>query len=72
MNNWKIWHINIGGYTTFYIKEPKLRKIEKSRYIDRVVHRWLVDSFLIDAYVSTFISTSYACLKNKGTHRAVI
>lgn len=32
-----------GGYTTFYVTEPKLRKIEKSRYIDRIVHRWLVD-----------------------------
>ena len=28
-----------GGYTTFYITEPKLRKIEKSKYIDRIVHR---------------------------------
>lgn len=60
-----------GGYAVFYIREPKLRKIEKSRYIDRVVHRWLVDNFLIDLYVPTFISTSYACLKQRGTHKAV-
>ena len=35
-----------GGYKVFYITEPKVRKIEKSRYIDRIVHRWLVDNFL--------------------------
>jgi len=33
-----------GGYITFYIIEPKVRKIEKSRYIDRIVHRWVVRS----------------------------
>ena len=59
-----------GGYTEFYVTEPKLRKIEKSRYIDRIVHRWLVDNFLLKGFVSQFINTSYACIKNKGTHRA--
>ena len=60
------------GYTTFYVTEPKLRKIEKSRYIDRIVHRWLVDNFLEPAFVPQFISTSFACLKNKGMHRACL
>ena len=59
-----------GGYTTFYVTEPKLRKIEKSRYIDRLVHRWLVDNFLEPAFSTQFIYHSYACLKNKGMHRA--
>lgn len=59
-----------GGYQVFYVTEPKLRKIEKSRYIDRIVHRWLVDEFLIPTYVPTFINTSFACLKNKGMHMA--
>lgn len=59
-----------GGYTEFYVTEPKRRKIEKSRYIDRIVHTWLVDNFLIKGFVSQFIDTSYACLKNKGMHRA--
>ena len=27
-----------GGYATFFVYEPKIRKIEKSRYIDRIVH----------------------------------
>lgn len=61
-----------GGYTSFYVTEPKLRKVEASAYIDRVVHRWVVDSFLIDAFVPQFIDTSYACIKNKGMHRAAL
>lgn len=61
-----------GGYTVFYISEPKVRRIEKSRYIDRIVHRWVVDNFLIPYFVPTFVNTSYACLKNKGMHKACL
>lgn len=61
-----------GGYQTFYIKEPKERKIEKSRYIDRIVHRWLVDNIIAPAFVPTFINTTFACLKNRGMHRSAI
>lgn len=60
------------GYTAFYITEPKLRKIEKSKYIDRIVHRFVVDNFLIPYFVPTFISTSYACIKMKGMHKACL
>ncbi len=59
-----------GGYTEFYVTEPKLRKIEKSRYIDRIVHRWIVDNFLEPYFIPTFIETSYACLKGKGMHKS--
>lgn len=48
----------------FYVTEPKVRKIEKSRYIDRIVHRWVVDNFLEPAYIPQFIKTTYACIKN--------
>lgn len=61
-----------GGYTVFYISEPKVRRIEKSRYIDRIVHRWVVDNFLIPYFVPTFVNTSYACLKDKGMHKACL
>lgn len=61
-----------GGYTVFYVTEPKVRKIEKSKYIDRIVHRWVVDNFLEPAFVPQFISTSYACLKGKGMHKACL
>lgn len=60
------------GYTEFYVTEPKIRKIEKSRYIDRIVHRWIVDNFLEPAFVPQFIPTSYACLKGRGMHRAAM
>lgn len=61
-----------GGYTSFYVTEPKLRKVEASAYIDRVVHRWVVDSFLMNIFVPQFISTTYACLKGKGMHRSAL
>ena len=61
-----------GGYTEFYVTEPKVRKIEKSRYLDRIVHRWVVDNFLEPCYVPKFINTSYACLKERGMHRAAL
>lgn len=61
-----------GGYAVFYVTEPKLRKIEKSRYIDRIVHRWVVDNFLEPNFVPQFINTSFACFKEKGMHRACL
>ena len=60
------------GYTIFYVTEPKLRKIEKSIYLDRIVHRWVVDNFLEPYFVPTFVNTSYACLKKKGMHKACL
>lgn len=59
-----------GNYVTFYVLEPKKRKIEAARYIDRVVHRWLVDNFLEPAFLPQFIDTTYACIKGKGMHKA--
>ena len=61
-----------GGYRVFYIQYPKRRKIEASRYMDRIVHRWIVDSFLNRYFVNQFINTSYACIKNRGMHKASI
>ena len=60
------------GYSVFYVTEPKLRKIEKSKYIDRIVHRWVVDYFLEPYFVPRMIHTSYACLKGKGMHKACL
>mgnify|MGYP002527543765 CR=1 FL=1 len=61
-----------GGYTVFYITEPKLRRIEKSKYLDRIVHRWYVNSFIKPYFVPQFIETSYVCLENKGMHKACL
>ena len=68
----KVQEYKHSGYTVFYVTEPKLRKIEKSKYIDRIVHRWVVDNFLEEYFIKTFIFTSYACIKNKGMHRATL
>ena len=59
-------------YATFYVTEPKLRLIEKSAYIDRIVHRWYVDNFMKEYFIKSFINTSYACLENRGMHKACI
>lgn len=61
-----------GGYTEFYATRPKLRRIQKSKYIDRIVHRWIVDEFLNEYFVKTFISTTYACIKGWGMHKACL
>ena len=60
------------GYKTFYITKPKLRKIEKSRYIDRIVHRWYVDNFIKPYFEPQYINKSFACIKNRGTHKACL
>ena len=52
--------------------EPKPRIIEKSKYIDRIVHRWYVNSFLEEYFIKSFISNSYVCIKNKGMHKACL
>lgn len=61
-----------GGYTEFYITTPKIRRIEKSKYIDRIVHRWLVDNFLEPYFVPCFINTTYACIKGRGMHKSCL
>lgn len=61
-----------GGYRIFYVTVPKRRKVQVSRYIDRIVHRWIVDNFLKEYFMKDFIYHSYACIKNKGMHNAVL
>jgi len=54
----------------FYVKKPKLREIFASDFRDRVLHRMLVD-ILEPHYEKKFITDSYACREEKGTHKAV-
>ncbi|MDO5555176.1 MAG: reverse transcriptase/maturase family protein [Clostridia bacterium] len=61
-----------GKYTTFYVREPKKRKIEAARYMDRVVHRWIFDNFLEPAFLPQMIDTTYACIKGRGMHKAAL
>ncbi len=60
----------IGNYRVFRVYEPKERIIKALPFVDRIVHQWYVYEFLIPYVVPKFIYDSYACLDNKGTHKA--
>jgi len=57
-------------YRTFRIYEPKEREISAAAYRDRVVHHALT-SCLAGVFEPTFIATSFANRRGKGTHAAV-
>jgi len=59
-----------GGYTSFYIHEPKKRLISASPFRDRVVHHALCN-VTVPYFEKSFIPDSYANQKGKGTHRAL-
>lgn len=59
-----------GKYRHFFIRDPKQRKISAAPFRDRIVHHAVV-RVLEPAYERRFIYDSYACRKNKGTHRAL-
>lgn len=61
----------LGTYQIFTIYEPKERIIKSLPFKDRIVHQWFVESFLNTYIIPKFINDTYACLKNKGTHKAV-
>lgn len=58
-------------YFEFTIYEPKERKIKTLNYRDRVVQTWYVENFLKPYFKPNFINDSYACIEEKGTHKAV-
>ena len=55
---------------TFILRDPKTRKISKSAFRDRVVHHALCN-IIEPIFERGFIYDSYACRKNKGTHKAI-
>jgi retron-type reverse transcriptase len=61
---------NHNSYSTFYIRDPKVRQIHKAVVEDRVVHHLLFQT-LNPIFEPTFIPASYSCRKEKGTHKAV-
>ena len=61
----------IGLYREFKVYSPKERVIKSLPFRDRVVHQWYVHQFLIPTLVPKFIYDSHACIKTKGTHKAV-
>ena len=58
-----------GRYRSFFISEPKRRKISAAPFRDRVVHHALIGA-LEPIWEPRFSSASYACRRGKGTHRA--
>ncbi len=58
-----------GKYKTFYINDYKKRKITAPCFRDQIIH-YALFIFLEQIYELNFIYDSYACRKNKGTHRA--
>ena len=59
-----------GGYYNFSIADPKPRQIHKAAVRDRVLHHAIYRQ-LYPFFDKTFISDSYSCRVNKGTHKAL-
>lgn len=59
-----------GTYHHFHVTEPKPRLISAAPFPDRVVHHAVVN-VLEPIFERRFIFDSYACRKEKGTHRAI-
>ncbi|HKZ42592.1 MAG TPA: reverse transcriptase domain-containing protein, partial [Candidatus Hodarchaeales archaeon] len=59
-----------GAYSSFYIRDPKLRRIHKATVRDRVLHH-ATFSVLNKIFEPTFINDSYSCRIGKGTHKGV-
>jgi len=57
-------------YQSFSICDPKPRKIHKASVRDRILHH-AVFRVLYPVFDPVFISDSYSCRINKGTHRGV-
>lgn len=62
---------SLGKYYSFKVYEPKERNIKALPYKDRIVHQWYIEEFIKPYIIPRFIDTSFACLTNRGTHKAV-
>lgn len=60
-----------GKYREFTIYEPKKRTIKSLPYQDRVIHQWYIEEFIKPFMLPRFIEHTYACLPNRGGHKAV-
>ncbi|MFH0831862.1 MAG: reverse transcriptase domain-containing protein [archaeon] len=59
-----------GKYKEFYVRDPKMRLIKAAPFRDRVVHHALCN-MIEPIFDCSFIHDSYACRKDKGTHKGV-
>ena len=77
MDNLFIFHEDLssgnyrhGGYQAFNISDPKPRNIHKASVRDRLLHH-AIYRILYLFFDKTFISDSYPCRLNRGTHKAL-
>ena len=61
----------MSGYYSFYVHDPKERKIHALHYIDRVVQHCICDEVLAPAFDRKLIYDNAACRIGKGTHFAI-
>lgn len=59
------------AYLGFHIQDPKHRHIHKACVRDRIVHH-AVYRIVAPLFEETFITTSFSCRKNMGTHKGVL
>jgi len=59
-----------GEYQAFNINDPKPRNIHKASVRDRLLHH-AVYRILYPLFDRTFVSDSFSCRVNKGTHKAL-
>ncbi len=59
-----------GSYHAFNISDPKPRNIHKATVRDRLLHH-AIYRVLYPYFDKKFISDSYSCRLNKGTHKAI-
>ncbi|MEG1562167.1 MAG: reverse transcriptase/maturase family protein [Bacteroides sp.] len=68
--NQLIWGTyKVGRYNPFYVTVPKLRLVMALQFRDRVVQHAIYRQ-INPFYDRLFIDDSYACRKNKGSHKA--
>lgn len=59
-----------GSYIDFYITDPKRRHVHKALVRDRVLHHGIFN-YLNPIFEETFISTSFSCRREFGSHKGV-
>lgn len=59
----------MSGYIRFYVYEPKEREIYAPKFKDKLVQT-MINNVIKETYNKAFIKDSYACIDNKGTHKA--
>lgn len=63
-------YYKVRPYREFTVCEPKRRQISAPHFEDRIIHQAIV-RVIGPIIVKEFIPQTYACIKNRGTHKAV-